>query len=479
MKNIIYILACVFLVSCMKDKGNYSYQEINTLSISGIKDLYTVDQMDVLTIKPKLAFKLNESKDLSYEWKINYETVSNDFTLNKPIATKFGKWPASLTVTNNTTKLKTIYDFEVEVINPYNDGLFILSKKADNTAVLGFQRRKPQLGTFKSDIFALANKEHGVLGKKPTTMFLRRGDLYICCEEGDKKISVVKTSDISYLKSINENVVMGGYTGTFKPAYLQAYYGGTGIVSEGKFFNYNNGNSEILYRPVEGDYYLENYITANQAFLGTYWLGFDKKQTKLITLSAGSNRYYYSEIKYWDFEGLSTVGMNFVAGAEYGKVDYSDPSRPQLKKLILQNNNNFNFYTITAAAKRDYTTHKQQASLELKLDMSLANIGDKNSVCVFGQNSAYWYIANNKKIYKIYANGGKAELLYTINRGSITTMTLNEDENKLFVGAEVKTNGENSGDIWVINTTKANTLIEPVHKDVCKSPVKLILKESE
>lgn len=477
MKNtIIYLCFLLFAVACMEDKGNYEYGEINRLSISGLEEFYSVEQMETLQLKPVITFSQEESKDLSYDWRIKYQKVSDLPDLNKPIVTEFGRWPASLTVTNNKTGLKTTYDFEIEVMNPYGKGLFVLSEKEDGTAMLSFQRRYPEIGTFKSDVFVNLNSEHGILGKKPKMMTYvdtrQEQQLYVICEQGDKKMALIDLETMKYNSSVNEHIVVGGYSGSFNPAYVVRYYGGTGIVSNGKFFNYNNGQSKLLYRPVEGDYMLADYITANESLASNYWVGFDKDKHRFVSLSSGANRYDFSDIKFWNFESASTEQMNFVAGANYGRVDWSSRSRTQLKKLVLAKGETLHFFELALQAERDMNTRKIKAKLELKEDMAIANIGNEHSVCAFGEKTTYWFVGSGNKIYRIYANGGDAELWYTLERGSITAMKLSDDEKTLFVGAKV----ENSGDILVVDAMKKATLQEPVYKDACKVPVSIAIK---
>lgn len=472
----IYLCFLLFSVGCMEDKGNYEYREVNRLSISGLEKLYSVEQMEVLELNPKITFSQEESKDLSYDWQIRYKKVSEQPTLNKPIGTDFGRWPASLTVTDNKTGLKSTYDFEVEVMNPYGRGLFVLSQKEDGTAMLSFQRRYPEVGKFKSEIFTHLNPEHGTLGKKPQMMISvdirSEKQLYILCEEGDKKIALLNLENMKYNSAVNENIVVGGYTGSFNPSYIVRYFGGTGIVSNGKFFSYNNARSKLLYRPVEGDYMLTDYITANEALASNYWVGFDKNKHRIVSLASGANRYDFSDIKYWTFEGNSTYQMTFVAGANYGRVNYGNPLRTQLKKIILAKDGSLHFFELALQGERDRRTGKVKPKIELKKDMEIANIGDETSAYAFGEKTSYWFVGSGNKIYRVYANGGTAELWYTLERGVITTMKLTRNEKSLFVGAKV----ESSGDILVIDAMKKATLQEPVYKDVCKVPVSLVLK---
>ena len=94
MKNIVYIVISLLLTACYEDKGNYDYQEVNTLAIS-LEDLYPVHLNDtVFTLTPELSQSLSQNEDnLEFIWlhsTLNeamwghkqYDTVSMERTLN-------------------------------------------------------------------------------------------------------------------------------------------------------------------------------------------------------------------------------------------------------------------------------------------------------------------------------------------------------------------------------------------------------------
>lgn len=60
------ILCCI---SCYDDKGNYDYQEINELKLSGLEEEYTIRVGDPITIIPDIEENLpGKEEDYSYEW---------------------------------------------------------------------------------------------------------------------------------------------------------------------------------------------------------------------------------------------------------------------------------------------------------------------------------------------------------------------------------------------------------------------------
>lgn len=62
--------------SCYDDKGNYDYQEINEISVTGIDTLYIKDVGESLTIVPKLEFSMEDKADQD-NYKYSWFTVSS------------------------------------------------------------------------------------------------------------------------------------------------------------------------------------------------------------------------------------------------------------------------------------------------------------------------------------------------------------------------------------------------------------------
>ena len=64
MKRLIYFILGLLVASCYDDKGNYTYQEVNTLDVS-LNKVYSVrlDKDTTVTIIPQLSQSLQENED--------------------------------------------------------------------------------------------------------------------------------------------------------------------------------------------------------------------------------------------------------------------------------------------------------------------------------------------------------------------------------------------------------------------------------
>ena len=73
MKSIIYIgLLLLTLTSCQEDKGNYTYRNINEISVTGIAATKTVTQFSILGMSPVINQTMPVSADdLEYLWYVD------------------------------------------------------------------------------------------------------------------------------------------------------------------------------------------------------------------------------------------------------------------------------------------------------------------------------------------------------------------------------------------------------------------------
>ena len=69
--NAVMLLAAVLWTSCYEDKGNYDYNQLTEVQISGIEDKYTVYVGSDMKIPVEITYKNGILKDVSYEWRIN------------------------------------------------------------------------------------------------------------------------------------------------------------------------------------------------------------------------------------------------------------------------------------------------------------------------------------------------------------------------------------------------------------------------
>ena len=144
MKNIyfFYILTALILGACAEDKGNYDYDPINDLTISGINTkTYTLVLGDTLKIPVTLKrSKENSTENLNYLWEFDGKEVANTQSLciPSPAGISYGEKKCRYTVTDPATGMKWYQTFTVNIVSPFNWGYYLLTEKEDHSTVISF-----------------------------------------------------------------------------------------------------------------------------------------------------------------------------------------------------------------------------------------------------------------------------------------------------------------------------------------------------
>lgn len=158
-KSYIYTFLCTIALiqlSCTKDKGNYTYTDINTIKISVTGTTFNIEQLDRLTITPSLEeSKPNEQNQYSYEWLIyparspvisgtqEQKEIAILLSTNKDLDVVISQPPNSYflqyNVINNQTGIKSSQRFNVNVTALFYEGWLVMTNM-DNLAKLSFIR---------------------------------------------------------------------------------------------------------------------------------------------------------------------------------------------------------------------------------------------------------------------------------------------------------------------------------------------------
>lgn len=141
MKRILLYIVLFSLLSgissCLDDKNDYNYKQINELdgSIINMNERYTVSVDEDLYLKPEFKFTIDSNPDVSYEWYLDgilLDVKTPDYTFN---ATKTGKYEVTYSVVDNKTGVKFSLSTDITVRSPYLTGWVILSEKEGKSAL--------------------------------------------------------------------------------------------------------------------------------------------------------------------------------------------------------------------------------------------------------------------------------------------------------------------------------------------------------
>ena len=150
MKRLIYFILGLLVASCYDDKGNYTYQEVNTLDVS-LNKVYSVrlDKDTTVTIIPQLSQSLQENEDnLEYTWLHSttnhnfyghgkFDTVGLEKNLNFHIDPEAKNLAYAhyfrLNVYDRITDIEYPVNTTIELIKPYVGSWMILHRKNGQT----------------------------------------------------------------------------------------------------------------------------------------------------------------------------------------------------------------------------------------------------------------------------------------------------------------------------------------------------------
>ena len=146
-KNILYIIFCVLSVcttACMDDKTNLEYKDIilpDSVMITDLRTgneyylsstynpIFTVTLGSELQLDANVKYKGDD--ELSYEWRIDFETVSSEKNLRYLVTEKHDY--AYLVIHRKNAQNATLYSFSIKVHNRWTSGIAILGTQNGKT----------------------------------------------------------------------------------------------------------------------------------------------------------------------------------------------------------------------------------------------------------------------------------------------------------------------------------------------------------
>lgn len=482
MKKIICFIWILLLgVSCAKDNGNYSYDKVNTITSKGLQPSYSAIRFEPLKIRcPKLSFKYDDIKDLSYRWKIDYKVVSEERDLDTIVDAELGNKDASLTVIDNSTKYEYYFEFKVNVGTNFSHGLYFLVEMPDGSASLSFANRDRKSDLlFADNIYSKTNPEMAPLGTKPIQL-VKPGSgklLYIVCNGGgdDSKISRIDLNTIILNQILNKESVRGGDgSEVFEPDYMSDFYRDALISSKGKLFTYNFVGANALYRPAKGDYNIAPHVFLDYMYGPYFAVGFDVVKEKLVLFTPDGDNYAYDKHAFYEpTDGTLLNGLELIASGQTAMNPYGAMGNAMDWSLVFYNRltKELFFYKNTIAVDINWATFGYDAIfVALEKTTLVAEKADENSKIKFSPKTKYWYFSKGAVLYKMHHNEKEPRAIWTSTTGDITSLAINSnipkahpdillDEMHLFVTTYDGTStNERKGSLYVINTSTENQI---------------------
>lgn len=182
-KFLILALACSTLASCYDDKGNYSYSDIDEITITGLPEepLTAIYQSDYLTVTPTVTSKFEgviSADDPNYEFGYYYnvhdgseylsptlldEAKTKDLNILATIPPK-PSYKVWFKVTDRRTNITTTAEFEMSVVTSMTYGWVILCEEgADRKVRVDMLAEVGDKVIHNKDIMSFLPESHGAI----------------------------------------------------------------------------------------------------------------------------------------------------------------------------------------------------------------------------------------------------------------------------------------------------------------------------
>lgn len=321
----LYILGVVaLLASCAKDKGNYSYNEINEVTITGFdtQNGYQALFGEVLSITPSLDMSMDENSPAdrySYEWSLRLPGVqgtngrpasdsvlSTERNFNKKIELAPGSYVLQYKVTDNTTGMRFQQRANLTVTTDVYEGFLILNNVNNQSRLDMISAKKNAADTLVqyTDVLSMMGSTVPMQGEpyQVNCMLWTRSNIdplnygiFILNGAGTNRIhqetfAYTSTLNIRYLMlgdvpaNFAAERLNGKFSGTTTPAYL--------MYAAGNMYSYSTSAGYIFkYTPVNTysvngtPFRVSKYAVTN----GSVGLMYDMDARCFVTLSTFSN----------------------------------------------------------------------------------------------------------------------------------------------------------------------------------------------
>ena len=480
MKKIILFLAVLpwLLVSCLEDKGNDVYVELNDVTISGLPFETTVEQFSRLQMTPEITTSTGEFNSDNYEYLwhmyITYgssnattsDTLSFEKDLDVEISSIPGYYSLIFEVTDKETGICYISygDAYVEVINTYSKGMLALSD-VNGEANVTFVNI---VGSVVEDAYQKVNGE--VAGKNPTGiryisgMLSKAEDMVVIMTDDEKGGTVVKPSDMSYVMDFKDmfwftpEVVKPQSFGASNYAYYE-YLNNNGII----YRRYVNESGYPKYGiAVEGEY---DNIAPFDFFSGigvqVAWF-YDQGRERFLYMKVPLQ--YDVMITLSDVSGEfnpNNVGMQMLWGGLFGN-EYARING----RCVMEDDAGERYALSFTSSKNDdgpvFTPGK-------KIHLTGAGANEAHTFTT-AQNANFLYYAYDNKIAWVSFATGNLYGPYEVEGGNVDYIECDQigDINQMWVGISDGSGAEDSGSIVVLEMSTDGSLKEVArYSNVC------------
>ena len=500
-KYILLAFAMLSFASCFEDESTYATNPIAEITIdeSNLQKVYNINKNDSLIITPIVTQK-NKELPLSYAWELDQEIVSveKDFRYKGDI---LGTYQGRLIVSNDDGK--AFYTFTLHVNSPYEFGIMVLSKDADDRPHIAFMQEPMTEGDkreFYNENCLEINNPNQIFASNPSDIIQTTGTLIVACQGKDGNED--DGSAIYFLNEktfVMENIVQSKEYPTFKPSRLltpQGSYDGSAypvLSADGKMYSLPTYNA---------------VLQPSHSFLSTYaQVGFaignatnndiivwDKEVNGLVCLYNGYGPYYCGRKYLQQRDSLQNdeyyiknfSGLEKILTLTYINKTSKQVGRSELLAIVkapfsIQKVVIATFFWKAIEGKVGvYDVMTNGKAFTKAARKSTYGVINESTPCIANATYETMLFADGNKVMKWYyfKDDYLEDAIEMLKVGSddaiITSFDISEDHLKTYVAFYEPNQEGKNGSVWVIDTNSGKVLEE--YNNVCYQPVKVLYK---
>lgn len=469
-KSYIILLFCfmVGIYSCYDDDSTLGKKDVSKISISSDYDTLSTSFGEELVVKHLKVEQSGEELPLTYEWaygdlnilsgvikpypiKDTLHVVSTDPEL-KYAFRKLGTFGLRLKVDNGiTTQFKY---FVLQIDTEFAEGITVLSQDDSGKGRLSFlktlTREEISAGkesVFQTDIMEICNPE--IEMKDVTDMIQHKGRLMVTSAT-DARIYNMDSRSFSIEMATS-------FASRFPDASLQRFVAISNqdnmqlYSGNGRAYVYETALDELLVLDAFADLHVDAGIPNNKPVFVNY---------------ENSEFYISSTSKYIVSSGSNYSDLNILQGCFVGTYLYIfGTKKTNPNEVYIGRTTSSSFAKPSDAYKKEYVT-----SDEICMDRNSMMVGSKLHNCM------YYTYKNAIYRYKPFANLPTSPDITFPTGMEITSISLDADQNYLYVGVYEKDSPEALKGSLYIYDVERKQLIES-YKNIADKPIQVIYKE--
>ncbi|HVI48531.1 MAG TPA: PKD-like family lipoprotein [Chitinophaga sp.] len=399
---ILTIASWWFISACYKDKGNYTYQDINKVGAAVGKDTFTVFQFDTLDITAQITQTLPDPAGLTYKWvmypgsQLTRRTLdSTSAHLHTMIPEAPGTYTLHLFITDNKTGVTNINKMTVKVLSAFNEGWLVLedgSTQADLSMIT-------PVNTVFHRIYSKSNPERPLpTGANMVDVTMRRSDqvIYVLSPAGGIQVDYT-----SFRVTTSFNDWFFAPPAVIKPELHIGYSGGEVIINNGRPYSFATMvPPPFKFGPAPvGSYYLAPFLMSSDIRGPIYY----------DTIAQG---FRYPDP--WTFDLYPLEGANefFTMKKVSKRLIQAAPGQGAQIACLFKNNNNDSLFVYTFQSEGEYSEPTGASPVK-----TAPGLGSTRVFCP-SKMLPHIYYASDNKLYLYDIPAQSARLAYTFPAGT-------------------------------------------------------------